>query len=333
MDTQSNSPEAWYKGLPSLTRLIGTATFLVTVAVVWGVLDVRLLLLDWRLVYKKIHLWRLITDYCFIGKFSFGWVFQMYFFVSFSSKLESSDYFSAASRNPRGSYLYFILIQMLTLNLVTLIMYWPTGRFLLGPALHFAIIYYWSRCEPWAKVGLWGFSLDAYQLPFALLFLDLLIGGSLQDDLFGLFSGHIYYFVRNVVPGQYGIDLFSKPPAFLDTVAHFIDDFSLRQLMSRRGTGTGTDTAANRPSGARITTLHGNQNSNSTSTNDTASSSAFSSGGGFFRRRNEGLYSGTGRRLGSAATGTNNGGTGTGGDTNNGGTGTGSNTNNTSNGQ
>lgn len=209
-----NTPEQWYKSLPILTRVGLTTFFCITVLVQLEILDPSLLFLNWPLVINKLQVWRLLTSVTFFGTFSFQFLFQLYFFSSFSSKLERNENFAAPGRE--GDYLFFLLIQILLLCVVSLVLVWPGGYPQLGPSLVFAILYYWSRCEPYAQLNFFSFTIKGYQFPFALVFFQLLIGGNIWADLLGLASGHIYYFIKEVVPTEYGHTLI-KTPTFLRT--------------------------------------------------------------------------------------------------------------------
>lgn len=211
---QANTPEAWYKGLPHLTRYALTTIFCISLVVQLEIVNPVLFILDWQLVTGKLHLWRLITAPLFYGGFSFNFLFQLYFFSSFSSKLERNEIFEAEP----GGYLLFFMMMLLLLCSLSLILAYPTGLPMLGVPLNFSIIYYWSRREPYAQISFFSFVLKGYQLPFALLFIQLLMGGSIWGDLIGLAAGHIYYFVKEVVPQEYGVD-YIKVPKFLQKFA------------------------------------------------------------------------------------------------------------------
>lgn len=204
-----NTPEQWYKNLPILTRIGLTTFFCITVLVQLEIMDPYLLYLNWPLVINKLQVWRLLTSVTFFGTFSFQFLFQMYFFTSFSSKLEKNEIFAQP-----GDYLFFLLVQILLLDVISLVLAWPAGFPALGPSLVFAILYYWSRREPYAQLNFFSFTIKGYQFPFALIFFQLLIGGNIWVDLLGLASGHIYYFIKEVVPQEYGHTLI-KTPAFL----------------------------------------------------------------------------------------------------------------------
>lgn len=221
-----NTPEQWYKNLPILTRIGLTAIFGVTVLVQLEILNPMLIYLNWGLVINKLQIWRLLTSVMFFGTFSFNFLIQMYFFSSFSSKLEANEIFAQP-----GDYLFFLLTQILLLDVISLVLAWPSGFPMLGPSLVFAILYYWSRREPYAQMSYFSFAIKGYQFPFAMLFFHLLMGGNIWMDLLGLASGHIYYFLKEVVPAEYGRTLI-KTPSFL---TNFMAQYAVTGTPAARG--------------------------------------------------------------------------------------------------
>jgi len=211
-----NTPEQWYKNLPILTRIGLTVIFAVTVLVQLEILNPELLFLQWPLIINKLQVWRLFTSCIFFGTFSMQFVFKLYFFVSFSSKLERNEIF-----NQPGDYLFFLIVQILMLDVISVVLAWPSGFPTLGPSLTFAIIYYWSRREPYAQLSFFSFSIKGYQFPFCLVAFQLLMGGSIWADLLGLASGHIYYFIKEVVPAEYGYNLISTPSFIKSFMANY----------------------------------------------------------------------------------------------------------------
>lgn len=211
-----NTPDQWYKNLPILTRIGLTTFFITTVLVQLEILNPQLIALNWQLVINKLQIWRLLTSVCFFGKFSFGFMFQLYFFSSYGSKLESNEIFAQP-----GDYLFFLITVIIFLDAISLILAWPTGMPTLGPSLVFAIIYYWSRREPYAQLSFFSFGIKGYQFPFALMFFQMLMGGSIWGDLMGLAAGHLYYFLRDVVPQEYGRTLIRTPQFMNDLMAKY----------------------------------------------------------------------------------------------------------------
>lgn len=139
------------------------------------------------------------------------------FSCNFSSRLERNEMFSRSS----GDYLTFLLFSMATINLASLLLPFPAP--FLGSSLSFAIIYYWSKREPFARMVYWGFTIQASQFPFYLLGFSFLMGNSIWLDVLGLLSGHLFYFLREVVPAEYNRTLIFTP-TWLHKAAAFISD-------------------------------------------------------------------------------------------------------------
>ncbi|VWU52386.1 DER1-like protein, putative [Hepatocystis sp. ex Piliocolobus tephrosceles] len=204
-------PEVWYNNLPNVTKYLITFTFIVTLLITCNLLNIVYILLDWDLVYNNYQLWRIFCNFFYVGKFSLSWVFFISLLAQFSASLEKNTIFSSP-----GAYLYFITLQCTSLSLISIFFYWPRGYPFLGNSLLFAIIYYWSRREAWSQVSIYFFTVKGYQLPFALIFLHLIMGQSLWVDIMGLLSGHIYYFFRELLPREGGPNLLEKTPHLFD---------------------------------------------------------------------------------------------------------------------
>ncbi|KAH8739139.1 multi-pass transmembrane protein [Cryptosporidium ryanae] len=225
-----SSPQGWYKNLPPISRSMLTITFFVTLFSVFGLLNPWNIIFDWELIIKKVQIWRFVTNFFFIGPFSLGWIMSQWMFTSFSSKLEKSGTLGSSS----GAYLYFILCLMTIINIIGTAFEYPTGKRISGSSLIFAIIYYWSKKFPTSLVNIWGFTLQAYQLPYALIFLDVLTGNSMIDDIIGLLAGHSYYYTRDIIYENNNNSFIHVTPIYInkfvdytsDIVKKYIYDFS-----------------------------------------------------------------------------------------------------------
>ena len=71
------SPSDWYNSLPPVSKAWGTACFACTLLSQFGLVDLRNLYLNWALVKGKFQVWRLLTNFCFLGKFSFPFLMRM----------------------------------------------------------------------------------------------------------------------------------------------------------------------------------------------------------------------------------------------------------------
>lgn len=79
----------------------------------------------------------------------------------------------------------------------------------------FSVLYVWCKNEPDRQVSLWGIPVQTGNLPWALLVMSILTGGSPFNDLIGIAVGHTYIFLKMTLPNSHGYDLI-KTPKFLE---------------------------------------------------------------------------------------------------------------------
>lgn len=107
-----------------IVTLYFTVTLIFTTALVsFRALNPKYIILNWLFVYKNRHIWRIFTNYFFIGSFSINWIMSLVVFVQFSTSLEHNMAFARS----KGSYLYFLFLQMVTISTLSLLFYWPIG--------------------------------------------------------------------------------------------------------------------------------------------------------------------------------------------------------------
>lgn len=212
------SPEEWYGSLPRITKVYLTTLFFLTLMTAFNLLDANYMGLNWQLVRKKFEIWRLFTNFLYVGPFSLKWIFFVSVFSQFCSSLERNSIFDSSP----GAYLYFVIFQMLSLSLLSIPFFRAHGFPFLAHSLLSAIIYYWSRRDMWSQVSVYFFTVKAYQLPFAILIANLLMGSSIWIDVMGIISGHVYYVLRETLPEK-GYPFLLRTPAILDSIALKLD--------------------------------------------------------------------------------------------------------------
>nr|PVC53672.1 hypothetical protein MACL_00003692 [Theileria orientalis] len=222
----SHGPETWYIRLPRFTRAFITIVLGLTLLVLFKGVQPSTLSLNWPLVLQKLQVWRVFTNVLFVGKFSLRWVFFVMLFSQFSASLEKNAVFAGSP----GSYLYFLVIQTVTLSSVSAAFFWPSGYPYLADALLFSIIYYWSKRDMFSVVTIYFVTVKGYQLPFAMMFLHLVMGSSLWVDLMGMISGHIYYLLREVLPSKGYKNYLARTPKVFDYIANQLDRLYARFL-------------------------------------------------------------------------------------------------------
>ncbi|GAQ79084.1 hypothetical protein KFL_000240150 [Klebsormidium nitens] len=208
------TPGEWYHSLPPVSRTFGTLCFGATVANALGLVSPMSLILSWDLIFKKFQIWRLVTNFIFLGKFSFPFAMFLMYIARYSVQLEKHHY-----QNRTADFVYLMMFGAAVLLLVSFLAPF-LGLYLLGPPLIFMLIYLWSRANTSANVSIMGMvSVQALYLPWAMLALDVIFGNSPVPGLLGILVGHTYYFLTAVYPRlSNGTELLRTPKFVHDMV-------------------------------------------------------------------------------------------------------------------
>ncbi|KAG7391827.1 ER-associated protein degradation protein [Phytophthora pseudosyringae] len=211
----AGSIEAWYYGLPYVTRFYLSVCFGSTLLSTLGFLNPQSLYLDFDLVWQRFQLWRLTTCFMFLGSFSFPFVMQLMILTNYSSRLEEDPF--PGGGGPTADYAFMLFFGAAVLWVVAFFMGIP----FLGTSLIFMIVYVWSRRNPTAPVAIWGFRFEGLYLPWALIAFTVLVGGNPMMDVFGVIAGHLYYFLLEVLPATKGWNLLQTPAVLYVTRQFF----------------------------------------------------------------------------------------------------------------
>jgi len=216
----ATSPEEWYRSLPPITRGYMTASFAATVLTQMEFISPYLIHLDFDALTGKFELWRLVTNFCFFGKFGLPFVFSMFFLVRYGKELETKRF------EGRAADLLWCLVITGAIQVVVafLLIEMP----FLSQSMLSVFVYLWAREYAEQVVSVFGlFNVQAFYFPWVLVAIRVLMGGSPMPDLVGIFAGHVYYFAEDVQ----GVRL--KAPAFLSDAL----DSGTRQVPNRNFMG------------------------------------------------------------------------------------------------
>lgn len=101
-DTQG--PDAWFKGLPIITRFWFGGAFVMTLAVNFQVVPAYSIFFDWTQVTQKFELWRLLTSFLYVGKFEFNTLIGLMLLVQFSERYEKGGPFNTGAGGGTADY-------------------------------------------------------------------------------------------------------------------------------------------------------------------------------------------------------------------------------------
>lgn len=195
----ANSPQEVLEQLPTITKVWFCAALIMTAAVSFNlVLPVQIAYL-WPYIWHKFEIWRFLTCFTFLGKFSLGFLFQVMMLVNFSWGYETKPFrVDGGHREGTSADYAFTLLFCAALHLV--IAYLINVPFL-AQFLLYSITYIWSRKNPDEVVTLmFGIRCTGLYLPWYFMAFGVCLGHSLTSHLIGVFVGHIFYYVTQIKP-------------------------------------------------------------------------------------------------------------------------------------
>ncbi|WCJ42591.1 DERLIN-1 [Euphorbia peplus] len=200
-----SSPGEYYKSLPPISKAYGTLCFLSTVVYQLGILDPVHVALIYKLVFYRFQVWRLFTNFFFLGKFSINFGIRLLMIARYGVQLENGPF-----NRRTADFLWMMIFGAFSMLLLSAIpIFWTP---FLGISLVFMLLYVWSREFPNAQINIYGLvTLKAFYLPWAMLGLDVIFGSPIMPDLLGILAGHLYYFLTVLHPLATGRTLLKTP--------------------------------------------------------------------------------------------------------------------------
>ncbi|KAM4051491.1 derlin-3 [Anomaloglossus baeobatrachus] len=188
---------AWnYRHIPSVTRAYTIACFITTAAVQINLVSPLQIYFNPDLIFKRLQIWRLVTNFLYFGHLGFSFLFNMIFTYRYCKMLEETSF-----RGRTADFVFMFLFGGLTITLFGLFV----DLTFFGQAFTLMLVYVWCRKNPSVRINILGLvTVRAPYLPWVLLIFSLLGGDSILVDALGIAAGHIYYFLEDVFPNQPG---------------------------------------------------------------------------------------------------------------------------------
>ena len=165
----------WYLEVPVVTRFYMTSSVLTTAACSLELLSPFSLYFSFHLVFMKLQLWRLLTNFFFFGSLGVDFLFHMFFLARYCRMLEEGTF--------RGKSADFFWMLAFGASLLTMIAPFVNVQFL-GSSLTFMMVYVWGRKNENVNMSFLGlFSFTAPYLPWVLLAFSTFLGSSPVVDL------------------------------------------------------------------------------------------------------------------------------------------------------
>ncbi|XP_031495394.1 derlin-1 [Nymphaea colorata] len=200
-----SSPGEYYASLPPVSKAYGTICVLTTALFHLGLVNPYYIALIYSEVLQRFQIWRLITNFFFLGKFSINFGIRLLMIARYGVQLEQGPF---ARRT--ADFLWMMIFGASCLLAFSIV---PQMRsYFLGVSLVFMLLYVWSREYPNAQINIYGLvTLKAFYLPWTMLALDVIFGSPLLPDLLGIVAGHLYYFLTVLHPLAGGRNIMKTP--------------------------------------------------------------------------------------------------------------------------
>lgn len=183
----------WYLEVPVVTRFYMTSSVLTTAACSLELLSPFSLYFNFHLVFMKLQLWRLLTNFFFFGSLGVDFLFHMFFLVRYCRLLEEGSF--------RGRTADFLLFLIFGGSIMCCVAPFINPPPFLGSSLAFMMVYVWGRRNELVRMSFLGlFQFHAPYLPWVLLGFSVLLGNSPAVDLMGIATGHVYFYLEDVFP-------------------------------------------------------------------------------------------------------------------------------------
>ncbi|KAF1872592.1 hypothetical protein Lal_00016428 [Lupinus albus] len=200
-----SSPAEFYHSLPPICKAYGTACLVATAAYQIGLYNPVYIALVYEHVFYRFQIWRLFTNFFFLGPFSINFGIRLLMIARYGVQLEKGPFDTRTA-----DFLWMMTFGAFVLLVLSAIpIFWSP---FLAISLVFMLVYVWSREFPNAQINLYGLvSLKAFYLPWAMFALDVIFGSPLMPNLLGIIAGHLYYFLTVLHPLAGGKNILKTP--------------------------------------------------------------------------------------------------------------------------
>ncbi|XP_021286833.1 derlin-1.1-like [Herrania umbratica] len=273
-----STPAQYYESLPPVSKFYGVACLMTTSALYLGLYDPWNIALSYEDVFKRFQVWRLVTNFFFLGPFSPSFAIRLIMIARYGVLLERGPFDKRTA-----DYVWMLIFGALSLLVMAAIPFLWTP--FMADSLVFMIVYVWSREFPNAQISIYGIvTLKGFYLPWAFLALDLIFGSHLMPDIIGMVAGHLYYFLTVLHPLAGGKYVFKTPLWVHKLVAYWGKGIQVNSPVQRDpSAGVAFRGRSFRLNGNRTQTSTPSEQDQQAQANSSAASQPSSGGGVAFR--------------------------------------------------
>jgi Derlin-2/3 len=181
--------------VPIVSRLYLLSATLTSVLCALDYVSPLALYFNTRLIARG-QVWRLVTTFLYFGSPGLDFCLHMYFLVRYCRLLEEEREF----RNKTADFVALVLFGMASICLIAPFL----SVTFFGASLTSMMVYIWGRRNEHVRMSFLGlFPFRAPYLAWVLFFFSAVLSGgwhSMVVDGIGIFSGHVYFYIEDVLP-------------------------------------------------------------------------------------------------------------------------------------
>ncbi|CAI0449638.1 unnamed protein product [Linum tenue] len=144
-----STPGEYYRSLPPVSKTYGVACLMTTAAFYLDLYNPESIALFYDNVFKRFQIWRLITNFFFLGPFSFPFAFRLIIIAKYGVSLERGPF---DQRTADFVWMFFFGALSLLVSDAVPALWSP----FMGVSLVFMIVYIWGREFPNARISIYG---------------------------------------------------------------------------------------------------------------------------------------------------------------------------------
>ena len=148
----ANSPQEVLERMPTITKVWFCSAVIMTCAVSFGLVHPKSIAFLWEFIWYKFEIWRFLTPFMFLGKFSLGFLFQIMMLVNFSLGYEVAPFRTDGGHGDGTSADY--AFALLFCGVLDWGIAYLVGLPFLAQLMTYSVMYIWSRKHPNEVVSL-----------------------------------------------------------------------------------------------------------------------------------------------------------------------------------
>ena len=215
--------KTFYFRIPPITRYYLTCVF-ITATIATYIKPLQMVIyyifLDYQLALNNFQIWRLFTNILFVGGFSTSFLF---FLIMIYMRFKEVEQNSIVLR-VYAKFIMMLFYLLLFLNIINICSYKIFDikpGFTLAQQLLLAFIYIDSKREPQKTINLYFLPIKNALYPYALIVFNIISGAGIYDNIIGIITGNIYYFLVDVLPVQKNINILKTPKFLVDLLEKY----------------------------------------------------------------------------------------------------------------